>query len=439
MRNAGWLLSGHAISGTLSLAALLIAARYLGPAQFGIIALITTYVALVDRLLNFQTWQALIRFGAKANADANAAAFRRLVKVCTLLDLGSALLGAALAVTFATTVASLIGLSGEAGHLMKLYSLVIAANLSGVPTAVLRLFDRFRLLAAYRVVQSAMTIAGVTLAWVANGGIGGVLLAMAGAQIAGYLFLLTCGWWVLADKGISGVWKEPVEGLRRDSPGLLGFVIWTNIESSVKILRELDVFVVKALLSMEAVGFYHVARKLASTMETAVAPFYYAIYPELARFSAKRRLMHFIRLMWQSAVTVGCLAGIGFVVFLILGNGILVFVLGDAYGVAYGVSALCLLGSTIWSAAQPLSAAMFSLGQVRLVFLIHLATATFYIISLVPLLTSLGLTGAGIAYALLHAIWAALAVFAVKAGLDKESVTSPWSTEEPRQKEKSIV
>ncbi len=77
-KNAGTLLSGNMIAWILGLITFAITARILGPTQFGIFVLITTYVTIVDKILNFQSWQALIKYGAEVLEKKNNDSFKSI-------------------------------------------------------------------------------------------------------------------------------------------------------------------------------------------------------------------------------------------------------------------------------------------------------------------------------------------------------------------------
>ena len=75
-KNAGLLLTGRATNGLLGLATLSLSARGLGLEQFGVFVLLQTYVQVIMALATFQSWQAVIRYGAICIENKNAAAFQ---------------------------------------------------------------------------------------------------------------------------------------------------------------------------------------------------------------------------------------------------------------------------------------------------------------------------------------------------------------------------
>ncbi len=98
LKNAGTLLSGNVTAAILGFISLSIAARALGRSQLGVLALIQAYVMVVDRLVNFQSWQALIKYGAESMVQKDSGKLAGFVKLSTILDASSALIGSGIAV-----------------------------------------------------------------------------------------------------------------------------------------------------------------------------------------------------------------------------------------------------------------------------------------------------------------------------------------------------
>lgn len=404
--NAGWLVSGNFLAALIGLVNMALTARVLGVGVFGIFVLITSYVAIVNRLLNFQTWQALIKYGAHAIAENKTSRFKQLIKFCTMLDLGSALGGAALGVMAAPFIAGLLHFSPDQKSLLVLYPLVIVSALTGVPTGVLRLFNRYHTLAFQGTFSACLALFGLLAVWFFKGGLEAVLLTYAAAQISGNMFLLINGWRALGREGFHHIPACPLKDLRLHNSGILEFIFFTNIESSVKILRDLDVFIIKFMLSTEAVGIYRVARRLGDTMAIAIDPFFQAIYPELARFVAEKNMEGFKTLMLRSSALVGGFSFVVFLGFLVMGQWFINIVFGPAFSQAYPVAAICILAMVIWALAQPLSPALYTLGHLRHVYYVHLVTAISYLVLLYTMIVQWDILGAALALLTFYMLWA---------------------------------
>ena len=59
--NAGKLLSANVVAATFGLIAAILTARALGPANYGILALVLVYEATIGNLVTFNAWQAVIK------------------------------------------------------------------------------------------------------------------------------------------------------------------------------------------------------------------------------------------------------------------------------------------------------------------------------------------------------------------------------------------
>jgi len=80
------LLSGTSGTVVLSLLSITLAARALGPQEYGVLALILTLGQACERLLSFQSWQPLIRYGSTFEMESDSDDLRSLLKFGLMLD-----------------------------------------------------------------------------------------------------------------------------------------------------------------------------------------------------------------------------------------------------------------------------------------------------------------------------------------------------------------
>ena len=273
--------------------------------------------------------------------------------------------------------------------------------------------------------MATFNLLGVTAAWLLNGEPLHFLLAFALSNIAGNLYLLAMGWWQLNRQKITGVWSAPFADLQHSEPGIWRFVIYTNIESSVKIIRDLDVFLIKIFLSAEAVGLYTMARRIAEALHMIVDSFFHAIYPEFSKMIAMRDIAALRRLVKQSSLSVGAAATILWLGFLVLGPWLVPTIFGTSFTQAYTLAVICMLGNVIWAFSQPVSPILYNLGKARDVFVITTTMATLYILTLIALTSGFGVVGASIAYAGYFLAWSIITVVVTKYRLNAHK----WESE----------
>ena len=69
------------------------------------LVLIDAYVRIVDKLVNFQSWQFMIKYGSDALAAKNHSGFKALVKLGTIVDSVTAVIGCAISIGLAGLIA----------------------------------------------------------------------------------------------------------------------------------------------------------------------------------------------------------------------------------------------------------------------------------------------------------------------------------------------
>src|SRR4029079_2831591 len=163
-RTAGYLLGGKAVGALLHLAALGIAGRALGPDAFGVLVVIHAVAQTASGFASSQTWQALIKFGTSHLLAGRLRALRDLIWFCVLLDIAVGLLAMLLAMGAIQLLGNVIGIPPGLAWLATLYCLLVPTMSSSVATGILRLFDRFALLAVQGTVNPALRLAFVMLA-----------------------------------------------------------------------------------------------------------------------------------------------------------------------------------------------------------------------------------------------------------------------------------
>ncbi|MFQ5784518.1 MAG: lipopolysaccharide biosynthesis protein [Alphaproteobacteria bacterium] len=407
-RNAGVLLGGKAASGLFGLGALALTARALGPELFGVLVLIHTYTQIVAGLTTFQSWQAVIRYGAVCLEDDRRGDFQGLIKYTVLLDLGGAVGGAAIAAACAPTVGAWLGWSGDATSLAVFYSVAILFTVKAMPTGVLRLFNRFDALAVQMAVAPAVRLAGAAVAYAVGGGLWAFLAAWLVAGAAGSLTLVVMGWRELARRGLTRGMRLSLKGATKPHPGLWRFVWSTNLQSSVAAATgQLGTVTVGWILGPAAAGLYKIASQIANVLITPSGLLQRSIYPELARLSAQGGR----RVLWRAVARAGLLAGsvaaLAVPVLAVAGEPLIRLIAGAEYVDAYGVLVLLALAATVSIYGFALEPVMFAMGKPGTLLRVTVVVAVCYFLALVILLRTMGLAGAGIAAVASTTAWSA--------------------------------
>lgn len=283
LKNVGWLLSGSFIATFLGLISTVVKTRALGAEMFGLLAVIMAYVAIVQRLTAFQPWLALIKYGAEALELKRPHEFMGIVKLGLLLDVIGAVSGTLIAASGAYVFARWQGWNQEISHMAAVFSISILFSLSGTPIGILRLLDRFRVFAAQKILAAILGLVGALIVYATGGGIWGFLIVLLLSGIFGNLFLLVMAYLALRESGLTQYWRAPITNWKP----FLRFSGWTYTTSTLDIpVKQLDIIIVSAVVSLEAAGIYKVIKQIAQLLAMMADSVYQAVYPQFAAMIA---------------------------------------------------------------------------------------------------------------------------------------------------------
>ena len=395
MQNAGTMAAGHGVAGLLEVATLAVAIRAIGAGAFGVLILVQAYVEIVDRLVNFQSWQGLIKFGAEELKRADEGNLRGLVKSGMVLDVVSSLAGWIIALLAAGAVGAWLGWDGETVALARLYSLTILVKLTDTPTAMLRLFDRFDLLAWSVVAVSFLKLLAVVLAVMSGAGLISLLVIWMAADAVRSLAHLALGLWQLHRRRVERWWQARAWRWRE----LLSFSLWTNLASTADLpVKQLDVFIVSKVVSLEAVAILKIIKSVSQVLAQIGTPIYQALFPQFSLLVAERRsaeAFHLLRRIAKLSLA------FGFPLVLALGASSPLWLgpmFGEEVAAAWQVLAVYLalrLVSISFIGIHPL---FISMGFARQNFQIVVLTNALYLVTAWLLASWLGLMGIVLAY-----------------------------------------
>lgn len=279
------LVLGDVAANVLQFVSLAVTARALGQEMLGVLVLIQTYTSIVEELVTFQSWKALIRFGAGLLAPEKRTELAEVLKIGFVLDLASAAVATLLAVAGAAAFVRWSELGPGTTALTVLSSLGILFTITGMPTAALRLFERYRLFAVQKTVAALMRLVGVAVAAWLESGLEGFVIAYLVAAVTGRVLLCAFGWRVLAQHGLGGFLRVRV----RNWGEVTRFSLWTNLTTTAQLpIKYFDLLLVRHLVSLEAVAVYKIIKQISLVMTMVSDSVYQVIYPRLAAFLARR-------------------------------------------------------------------------------------------------------------------------------------------------------
>ena len=410
----GWLksilhlVSGSAGNAILMLISTTIAARTLGPAAYGVLALVLTVGRLSERLLRFESWQPLIRFAASEDIAADKKKMSELYLYGLFLDIGTALLAAVLTMIVGYALMTVIGLEPEHMPLLAIYAVAIAMNIRGVPTAALRFDGQFRTLAYVQMLSSVLRLALAAAGLVLGFSLLEFVIVWTVCQALDSLLFLWLGLRVIRKQGIPSPFRANPFGLKQKFPGFMSFAWSTNISGTLRTLtQEADTLLVSAFAGTAWAGFYHIAKRIAKVAQQVGAMMQAVVYPDMARMWAQKDVAAFSSTIKRVQLVLGAV-GVAFLgAFWLVGDWMMKFVFGPEFAQAYPLLVAQLLAVVLIMHAAPSRSALLAMNRPGFVLWVAIASTIIFFITAwitMPTYGALGANFAHIAFAALTAI-----------------------------------
>lgn len=411
IRNAGVLLTGRSVQAVASLVALALAARALGSGAFGSLVLLHGFAVTVAAIAKFQSWQAVLRYGAPALEQRDLPRLGRVLKFCLLLDTASAAIGLAVVLMAIEPALRLFGLPMELADAARAYgTLVLFMMLNSTPTGVLRLLDRFDLISVQSTVAPLIRLVGCAVLLFWGGGLIEFLAVWFVSAALGRVVLCAFAVFALTHRDILGCLDLSLKGVACPEPGIWRFVAGTNVNGSLRLAQsQLGVLAVGWLVGPAAAGMFRIATQFADLLvkpnNKLLVP---AIYPELTRLAAQQRFQERADMVRRTILFAGGVSAVLLALLVVAGKPLITLAAGPEFADAYPTMICLAVAGLIGAWTFPLEPLLVADGRVGETVATRTLAIVAYIGLLYGLLPVIGVIGAGVAGIAYAAICAGL-------------------------------
>ncbi|KSB91220.1 teichoic acid transporter [Caulobacter vibrioides] len=400
LANVGALLSGRGLNAIVGLAYIAVTTRSLGIEVFGFLTLINAFAQALGEMAKFQSWQTVVQYGAKPLMDGDRKTFQQVMRLALVLDGIGAVIGVAIGVGGSLLFSHYMGWPDELAPEAALYCLSIGVMTSATGVGLLRLFDRFRMLAAEQVVSSAVRLIGCAIAASMDAPIEMFLLAWAAGTVASFVYVAIIAVWSLLQRGLLDGFSL-FGPLGAGLPGVWRFAWATNFSSTIEVgFTHVLTLAIGALVGPAQAAMWRVGRQVADGMAKPARLMLPALHPEFARLRAQKDDAAMLRLARQIALIGGGVAGVLLAVCLLAGPWLLTMIMGAEYASAAGIMSWQVAAAAISIMALPIEPMLVSMHAAGAALRVRIVVIAIYFAALVPLLQVFDLTGAGAALVL---------------------------------------
>lgn len=412
LKNSGIAGLGKVGQGIISLIALALAARQLGPEQFGYFVLIHGMVFGLSQILRARSGQAVVKYGAQALHDKAPARLQNLIRYCFTLDFLAALAGAVIAIGLAGPAGRLFDLPEEQIWMAQLYAASIALIiLTPTQAGTLRLLDRFDLLAVQVLVAPVIRLTGTLYLFFTNGDLMSYLIVWFAGQFVARQVLFILAGRELRKHDLGRGNFIPLNPMRSScdfgiDPDvdkqkwiLLRFIFSHNVGLSLKNAQDqIALLMVGWVLGPAAAGIFRVAQKFADILVKPPSQMFIpALYPELARYEASGDGTGRHKTLVKNMAVLLSLAVVVFAILVFGGPYLITTLYGAAYETAYVPMLWLCAAGLVATLSYPLEPLLSASGQVRQIMLAYVIGVIVLVTGCIFLGPEYNLTGVGVA------------------------------------------
>lgn len=344
VRNSAHLFSSNSLSLILSMVQGILAARLLGPAGYGLVAIVMGFASTVNGLLSFRMSELVVRYGGEYLERGERARAAALIKAASLTEGFVSLVAFLVVVLTAGLATRYIAKTPGTEMLFIVYALGLLANFNvETSTGILQVTEKIRLQGVINLFQTIITAAIIAGAFFLQGS----LLIILGAYLFGKV-LLGLGMFITAQyhlrQALQLNWLKASLKSLPEFKDMAKFAISSNLSATaILVFRESEILWVGLFLTTEAAGYYKVAYAIISLLSVPANPLILTVYPELNRLIVQKvwpRLRDFLRKVTILSFSYNMLLALGFI---FLGRWVL-SIYGEQYVVAYPALMALLVG-----------------------------------------------------------------------------------------------
>ena len=367
VRHVGMLTVSNIAGTVLIILQGVIVARILGPTEYGVAGLILSYPSLFINVLSVRSSEVTLTYLGTYSSEADDEKAVSLIKLGYLLDM-----------LVAVCTILLVGASaGWAGRnvvkaegttwLIVLVALsLLPASVVNTSRAVLCFLERFRTIAAIQfLVTLVRSIAIIVFVLLGNGVMGVILGHILGTLTQVVLYSVFGLRWIRTHwKG--SVLRVRIDSLRDDAGSLRQFILFNSASTVVtSLVKQMDIPLLGFFRNPTEVGYYRLARSIASMVGYLVDPLVSVAFPRISKLFSEKGIGGLKQLIRRYTTQVSIALSTGAVVILPAVPWLIRVIYGEAFLPSAFPAISLLVQSIIWLFFFWLRPVYLCIGRIR--------------------------------------------------------------------------
>lgn len=409
--NSSKLLGASTVSMIFAFVQGVIVARMLGVEQYGILALVIAYTAVLGQFVDSRVWETAIKYVTQFREQGQYDKAKATLKLSYLIDFITGGLAFLLILATANLAANWFIKDVSASGLIQIYSISILLTIPvGTSSAILRIAGRFDWLGYYTVGVAGLRLAGIGLLSLMPTDLFSVLAIYLFTSLVGTLSIGLMANRLTSQLNLTSFMRSSFRDIDTEIRQILKFTLYTNIAATSRLITSrADVLIIGWLSSPVQVGWYKLAKTVVDVLTNLFNSVYVTVYPEISRLVAQHD--------HQSVISLQKRLSIFFAViippFCLLVMLITPWIVPLLFGSEFEPSVLMIqimVWSTLWTIAIWVPGWLLSTDRVHILTSLNWIVALVYLFILVVSISLWGGVGAAIAMLSHYVIWTSMAL-----------------------------
>jgi O-antigen/teichoic acid export membrane protein len=331
IKNSGWALVATIVCGVLGVLRAIVLGRFLGVNEYGKLALIISYVTILNQFVDFRVWETTTKYlsGYWANKEKDLTV--AMVKLSYLVDFSSGVVAFLLIVLGLPIISKFGFFDGIQNGAFVLFGLsLLFATVDNTGLAVLRVFDKFDVLSGWQIGSSFLKLFLVIGVLLLGYDLNGVLIAYSLSAFTSAVVLL----YLIRKTLISviGELRGSISLLKGEYKKLAQFLLHTNMSTFWgAIIKNFDVLLLGYFRGAIEVGYFKMAKTFVSQIARLTAPLYQALFPELSKMWVTEDISTYNGFLKKLTGVVGAIAISGAMFFNLIVSPVVRLSVGEEY------------------------------------------------------------------------------------------------------------
>ena len=286
-KNSFWAFFGDASASAITFIISIILIKIIGSESYGILILAQSYMNIMDVIINIQSWRSTIQYGQKALVDGNEKELHSYVKLGCIMDISTAILCFIISILLPNLIGGLLHWSNEMILCSEIFAITIISHFAGTPTAILRLFNKYNLVALSKTLAAIFKITAIVAYYLITKNlnlVSSTIIFMLTDFIGNSLLVIFAFYNYSKKYKISDIIKAKMP---KDAKSFISYTLWGTLSEIVDLpVQTIDVFIV-SVLGNATVAIYKIFKQIIGIISKVTGPIQQSILPQFSELSAK--------------------------------------------------------------------------------------------------------------------------------------------------------